>query len=56
MQRSEDRILTTHVGSLPLPPALRDLLVRQDRNSLCSDANEETASRRAGANRGRSAP
>jgi 5-methyltetrahydropteroyltriglutamate--homocysteine methyltransferase len=26
-----DRILTTHVGSLPRPPALRDLLVRQDR-------------------------
>src|SRR6185369_8801268 len=29
--RSETRILTTHVGSLPRPPALRDLLVRQDR-------------------------
>src|SRR5437867_11775909 len=28
---SERRILTTHVGSLPRPPALRDLLVRQDR-------------------------
>src|SRR2546425_7558351 len=31
MNRSEHRILTTHVGSLPRPPALRDLLVRQDR-------------------------
>jgi 5-methyltetrahydropteroyltriglutamate--homocysteine methyltransferase len=31
MQRSDRRILTTHVGSLPRPPALRDLLVRQDR-------------------------
>src|SRR5881296_4661512 len=31
MKRSESRILTTHVGSLPRPPALRDLLVRQDR-------------------------
>ena len=31
MQRSEARILTTHVGSLPRPPALRDLLVRRDR-------------------------
>src|SRR5262245_19211135 len=30
MKRSEQRILTTHVGSLPRPPALRDLLVRQD--------------------------
>lgn len=26
MQRSDRRILTTHVGSLPRPPALRDLL------------------------------
>ena len=31
MQCSETRILTTHVGSLPRPPALRDLLVRRDR-------------------------
>ena len=31
MKRSERRILTTHTGSLPRPPALRDLLVRQDR-------------------------
>jgi 5-methyltetrahydropteroyltriglutamate--homocysteine methyltransferase len=31
MQRSETRILTTHVGSLPRPAALRDLLVRRDR-------------------------
>ena len=31
MKRSEQRILTTHVGSLPRPPTLRDLLVRQDR-------------------------
>jgi 5-methyltetrahydropteroyltriglutamate--homocysteine methyltransferase len=30
MQRSERRILTTHVGSIPRPPALRDLLVRLD--------------------------
>jgi 5-methyltetrahydropteroyltriglutamate--homocysteine methyltransferase len=31
MKRSASRILTTHTGSLPRPPALRDLLVRQDR-------------------------
>ena len=30
MKRSDDRILVTHVGSIPRPPALRDLLVRQD--------------------------
>ena len=39
MKRSEDRILTTHVGSLPRPPALRDLLVRHDRGeSIDQDA------------------
>jgi 5-methyltetrahydropteroyltriglutamate--homocysteine methyltransferase len=31
MRKSDDRILTTHVGSIPRPPALRDLLVRQER-------------------------
>ena len=31
MKRSDRRILTTHVGSLPRPPELRDLLVRRDR-------------------------
>jgi methionine synthase II (cobalamin-independent) len=31
MKRSADRILVTHVGSIPRPPVLRDLLVRQDR-------------------------
>src|SRR5512136_2069057 len=34
MRRSDQRVLTTHVGSLPRPPALRDLLVRQDRGAL----------------------
>lgn len=31
MKRSEQRILTTHVGSLPRHPTLRDLLVRRER-------------------------
>lgn len=31
MQRSQHRILTTHVGSLPRSPALRDSLIRQER-------------------------
>jgi len=31
VQRSDTRILTTHVGSLPRPAALRELLVRRDR-------------------------
>ena len=38
MQRSDDRILVTHVGSLPRPPALRDLLVRQDRGERIDEA------------------
>jgi 5-methyltetrahydropteroyltriglutamate--homocysteine methyltransferase len=38
MKRSEHRILTTHVGSLPRPPALRDLLVRFDRGEAVDPA------------------
>ena len=30
MKTSRDRILTTHVGSLPRPPELKQLLVRKD--------------------------
>jgi 5-methyltetrahydropteroyltriglutamate--homocysteine methyltransferase len=30
MKRSDDRILVTHVGSIPRPAALRELLVRHD--------------------------
>ncbi len=45
MLRSESRILTTHVGSLPRPPALRALLVRQDRGEpvAAADLERETA-------------
>ncbi len=32
MKLSTDRILTTHVGSLPRPQVLVDLLVRKDQN------------------------
>ncbi len=38
MQRSEERILTTHVGSLPRHPKLRDLLVQQDRGEVIDEA------------------
>jgi len=38
MKRSESRILTTHVGSLPRTPALRDLLVSQDRGERVDGA------------------
>jgi 5-methyltetrahydropteroyltriglutamate--homocysteine methyltransferase len=38
MHRSEEWILTTHVGSLPRPPKLRELLVRQDRGEVIDEA------------------
>ncbi|MEI9889000.1 MAG: cobalamin-independent methionine synthase II family protein [Rhizomicrobium sp.] len=38
MQRSTDRILTTHVGSLPRPPALTELLVRQEKGEAVDTA------------------
>ncbi len=38
MERSEDRILTTHVGSLPRNPTLRDLLIRQERGEGIDEA------------------
>ncbi|HYB40880.1 MAG TPA: cobalamin-independent methionine synthase II family protein [Candidatus Methylomirabilis sp.] len=38
MRASDTRILTTHVGSLPRPAALRDLLVRQDRGEAIDAA------------------
>lgn len=41
MQRSERRILTTHVGSLPRNPVLRDLLIRQERGEAIDPAELE---------------
>ena len=38
MRASTERILTTHVGSIPRSPALRDLLVRQDRGERIDPA------------------
>ena len=38
MRKSDDRILVTHVGSIPRSPALRDLLVRQDRGEPVDEA------------------
>lgn len=37
MRQSEQRILTTHVGSLPRNPSLRDLLVRQERGEAVDE-------------------
>ena len=38
MQRGEERILTTHVGSLPRNPTLADLLIRQERGEVIDEA------------------
>jgi 5-methyltetrahydropteroyltriglutamate--homocysteine methyltransferase len=51
MRSSDQRILTTHVGSLPRNPKLRDLLVRQERGEAIDaaelDREVEAAVRRA---------
>ena len=47
MQRSEDRFLTTHTGSLPRQPSLRDLLQRKEQDPL--DFGPELASETEGA-------
>lgn len=41
MQRSTERILTTHVGSLPRPAALADLLVRHERGETIDLAERD---------------
>jgi hypothetical protein len=38
MHRSEARILTPHVGSLPRPPALTDLLLRREHEETTDEA------------------
>jgi 5-methyltetrahydropteroyltriglutamate--homocysteine methyltransferase len=38
MKTSQDRILTTHVGSLPRPPELRQMLVRKDQGETYDKA------------------
>ena len=38
MKQSDDRILTTHVGSLPRNPTLADLLIRQERGEVIDEA------------------
>ena len=41
MHHSRDRILTTHTGSLPRPPALVELYVRKGRGEAVDDALAE---------------
>lgn len=47
MQRSHDRILTTHVGSLPRPQDVVDMLFAQDRDELTDQAAFDETMRRA---------
>ncbi|HEY1794855.1 MAG TPA: cobalamin-independent methionine synthase II family protein [Stellaceae bacterium] len=47
MKISTDRILTTHVGSLPRPPALRPLLVAKDKGEAYDKAELERLTREA---------
>ena len=44
--RSHDRILTTHCGSLPRPPQLSDLLLRQEAGEKIDEAQLCTANAR----------
>src|SRR5205085_7948459 len=47
MKTSQDRILTTHVGSLPRPPELRELLVRKDGGEAYDKAALDRLTRQA---------
>ena len=47
MKTSKDRILTTHVGSLPRPAALRELLVKKDKNEPYDKAELERQTQQA---------
>ena len=47
MKTSQDRILTTHVGSLPRPPELRQLLVAKDKGEPYDKAELERQTREA---------
>ena len=47
MKLSTDRILTTHVGSLPRPQDVVDLIFAQDREEAIDAANFETVVQRA---------
>jgi 5-methyltetrahydropteroyltriglutamate--homocysteine methyltransferase len=47
MKTSRDRILTTHVGSLPRPPALRALLVNKDQGEPYDKAELDRVTQQA---------
>ena len=47
MHRSEERILTTHTGSLPRPPELTRLYVRQARGESVDPTELDSLGRKA---------
>jgi 5-methyltetrahydropteroyltriglutamate--homocysteine methyltransferase len=47
MKTSQERILTTHVGSLPRPPGLKELLVRKDQSQPYDKAELDRLTRQA---------
>src|SRR6266403_2650566 len=47
MKTSQERILTTHVGSLPRPPELKAMLVRKDQGEAYDKAALERLTRQA---------
>src|SRR4051794_7756456 len=47
MQRSRDRILTTHVGSLPRPPSLLDMMATKDAGKIFDRERYDTRLRAA---------
>ena len=47
MKTSTDRILTTHVGSLPRPQPLLDLLIKREKGEAVDAATFEAASAKA---------
>jgi 5-methyltetrahydropteroyltriglutamate--homocysteine methyltransferase len=47
MRRSSDRILTTHVGSLPRPPELIEVMVAQDQGKAVDPAEYDEKLKRA---------
>ncbi len=47
MKTSQDRILTTHVGSLPRPPELRQILVKKDQGEAYDRADLDRLVRQA---------
>src|SRR5215475_13867701 len=47
MKTSQDRILTTHVGSLPRPPELKAILVAKDQSAAYDKATLDRLTRQA---------